>query len=304
MCYNRCVTSVILGPIFARTLHPTDWKRPPGNLDYRVTNQFDGPDFLNGGIHRATDCGNTRMDEPLRAPANCRARGARHFDGALGVVMELGGGVTIALWHLNRYDVPATPVTVAKGARVGITGNSGAKLPNGQAMPAHTHVRAEREGVPFDIEPYLFGAPLQLTEDNDDVQIPAGLASLTAGVLAAGNRIRVDPSTTEGARVTEQDERVQVFGVVERPKSPWVIGDKQGATWYYIGLKREAGYVATALLPSVDLTQLGTAVVPAPNPDPALVARLDAARSASRGVTQALNAASSANDATRQALGG
>jgi hypothetical protein len=146
---------VILGNFLAFPLWPASWKRPAGSLDYRVTNTFNGPDFLNGGIHRAVDVGNFRSGDPIRAPVACRARGRKHTDGALGVEFDLGGGVVLGLWHLNRVDISLNWGNVARGQLVGVTGNSGARLPNGQPMPAHTHIELKRDAVPFDPEPHL-----------------------------------------------------------------------------------------------------------------------------------------------------
>jgi hypothetical protein len=169
------VTSITLGNPLSYPLHVTTWK-PDGSRDYRVTNGFYGPDFLNGGIHRATDVGNFRMDDTVRAPAACRGRGLRHFDGALIVEFDLGNGVVLSLAHLNATLAPiGTWVPLARGQVVGRTGNTGARLPDGSPMPAHTHIAASRNGVPFDIEPFLPmverpARPLAI-DGEDDVKI-------------------------------------------------------------------------------------------------------------------------------------
>lgn len=183
--------SILLGPIFAYPLHPQSWPRPRGSIDYRVTNTFDGPDYLNGGKHRAVDVGNFRRGDSLHAPLNCVAHGLRHTDGALGVRFSLGFGMTLELWHLDRVDVPSNGAVVRQGQVVGATGATGARLPNGQPMPAHTHVAMKRDGEPFDPEPHLFGAPIPTSEEMDMPiytkpvreawDVPAGTVFYTGG---------------------------------------------------------------------------------------------------------------------------
>lgn len=147
---------MILASPLSYPLHPASWRRPAGSIDYRVTNTFDGPDFLNGGQHRAVDVGNFRRGDAVKSPARCRGRGLRHTDGALGVRFDLGSGVTLELWHLDSVSLlPDRWTPLAQGQIVGTTGATGARLPNGQPMPAHTHIAAARNGVPFDPEPHL-----------------------------------------------------------------------------------------------------------------------------------------------------
>jgi hypothetical protein len=171
------MASITLGNPFSYSVHPASWRRPSGSRDYRVTNPFDGPDFLNGGKHRATDVGNFRVDDTVRAPVACRGRGLRHTDGALGVDFDLGHGIVVSLWHLNATLAPiGTWQPVAQGQVVGRTGNTGARLPDGSAMPAHTHIAATRDGVPFDIERHLpmperAALPITIATGEDDVKI-------------------------------------------------------------------------------------------------------------------------------------
>lgn len=147
---------VLLSSPFSFPLHVASWFRPTGSLDYRVTNTFDGEDGINGGKHRAVDVGNFRTGQAIRAPRTCRATGRRHFDGALGVEFDLGFGLVLGLWHLNRVDLLRDLQTeVSQGRVVGLTGNTGPRLPDGRPMPAHTHVEIKHNGIPIDPEPYL-----------------------------------------------------------------------------------------------------------------------------------------------------
>ena len=166
--------TLTLASPFSYPLHVASWRRPAGSIDYRVTNTFTGPDFLNGGMHRAVDVGNFRRGDAVKAPATCRARGLRHSDGALGVRFDLGSGVVLELWHLDRVELLAdrwTPVSV--GQVVGVTGATGARMPDGSAMPAHTHIALFRNRLPIDPEPHLpmverAAKPIAL---EDDMQI-------------------------------------------------------------------------------------------------------------------------------------
>ena len=133
---------------------------------YRVTGQYDGIDLLNGGKHRATDVGNFGMDDPILSPITGWAVGLRHWDSALGVRYALGNDWLLELWHLNATLAPLSKwVQVTKGQVCGRTGNTGAKLPDGSPMPAHTHIVLKRHGIPYDVERYLLGVPFPTEED-------------------------------------------------------------------------------------------------------------------------------------------
>lgn len=171
------MAAVLLGQLFAYPIHPERWARPKGDRGYRVTNGFDGPDYLNGGKHRATDVGNYRTGDPVLMPVDGMARGLRHTDGALGIEVILGGMVTLELWHLSLVRLPFTWSDVPAGVVIGATGNSGANLPDGSPMPQHTHIALKRDGMPFDVEPHLpmperAARPIILDGEADDVKIP------------------------------------------------------------------------------------------------------------------------------------
>lgn len=304
------MTQLVLGQFLAYPLHPLPWRRPAGSRDYRVTNGYDGPDYVNGGKHRAVDVGNFRVDDPIRSPITGRARGRRHYDGALGLEFDLGGGVVLELWHLNAtLPYPHVPRTstygdwqaVRAGAVVGATGATGAPLSDGKGgtvpMPAHTHARLSRAGVPFDPEPHLFGAPITILED-DDVKIPAGLAHLAQGVVGAGNRLRRDPRTTEGSRVLDGAVYVQVYGVGV-PGEQYTLGGRTSDRYAWVGVYGESWHVAEPLLADVVLTPAGRQLIPQPVADCSAVeleldrarARIARARTAVSGASQALGPA-------------
>lgn len=300
------MATLVLGHMFAYPLHIASWadfgRKRGGSIDYRVTNPFDGPDFLNGGKHRATDVGNTRMNDSLRSPAVCRVTGRRHTDGALGVEFDLGGGVILGLWHLNRVDPPLNRWTpVARGQIVGLTGNTGGRISDGKGgtmpMPAHTHVEIKRNGVPFDVEPYLpmverAARPIQLKEST--VEVPQDVGYLATGVVGPDNRLRVHHSTTDGSQITDRPTAVQIFGI-KRGGTPYTVGGQAGSDWYFVGALGRSWYVAKPLVTQITATGYLPSIVPLPSadcsPQEATILQLSnkiaRARTANRGASQA-----------------
>lgn len=252
------MTALTLGSMFAYPLHVGSWKRPAGSIDYRVTNPFDGPDFLNGGTHRATDVGNTRMDDTIKAPAACAAMGLRHTDGALGVRFDLGYGVTIDLWHLSKTIFVGKWQPVARGQACGATGNSGAPLPDGSPMPAHTHIRAERNRVPFDIERYLpmverAPIPLILSTEVSDVVIPGKFlrhVQNRRAALTSDSHFRSAGGTDDSLGTLPAGTVLYPVWVVEA-RAVGTAPDK--AEWYgaaaYVGGTYQSGLVHSSVLP-------------------------------------------------------
>jgi hypothetical protein len=72
-----------------------------------------------------------------------------HTDGARGVLLELGGGWQLELWHLNRYIISEQWTAVAVGQALGVTGKSG------QVSGAHTHIELKLNGTRRNPEPFL-----------------------------------------------------------------------------------------------------------------------------------------------------
>lgn len=300
------MTAIVLGPLFDRPLHPGSWRRPkaptPGWDHYRVTNPFTGPDLINGGIHGAVDMGDgLGKPAPILSPADCRARGLSHFDGALGAELVLSPRVRILLWHLSATIERGTWTTLRRGERFGSTGNTGR-----QPMPYHTHGELLIDGIRRDLEPHLFGAPLDLDPgEDDDMQIPRGGQSLVFATLPAGLRLREDPSSTVGSIVTEGGERVQVVWWANRPDAPWTLPTSKGTGWYIVGHEGRTWYLADALLPEAFLTPVvGQKAVSVPAADcSAQENRIRAARTALQGAAQAHTAEGSAISAAQKALG-
>lgn len=169
------MSRLVLGPLFTQPLHRRTYDRTPArdadDDDYRVTGQYADADRINKSRrHEAVDAGNFGENDPLLAPAACRARGLWHFDGALGVEFELGGGWTLEAWHLNRTLKAERPVgngtgrgewtDVTRGQQVGTTGSTG------RVTGAHTHIELKHDGVRVDPEPHLFGRPIEGASDD------------------------------------------------------------------------------------------------------------------------------------------
>lgn len=281
---------------FSYPLHVASWanygRNRRGSVDYRITNPFNGKDLVNGGKHQATDAGNTRQGDTLRALGPCRGIGLRHFDGTLIDRLDFGSGVVIDLAHLSKILPTGRWTQLATGQAIGTTGATGPRISDGKGgtmpMPAHTHIRAERHGVPFDIEPFLpmVERPAKPLPMEDDMAVPARLSALAYATLGANNNIRATASLSAPATVTDEAIPVQVFGTV--PGDAWTIGNQKGSDWYWIAHGLEDGFVATALLPNVTLTSLGRATLPA-----AVDNRIPRARTAVAGARQALEAAES-----------
>lgn len=243
---------------------------------YSITTTFDGRDLINGGMHMAVDVGNFGMDDPILAPMTGRARGLYHFDTAIGIEYDLGNGWALKLWHLNATlaaGLAMTPgrsdtgdwINVTRGQVCGRTGNSGAYV-NGRPMPAHTHIELEREGTRYDVGPYLLGQPFDTQEE--DMKLPdAGYFAV--GKVGAGNRLRIDHSTTEGSEVTAGELNVALIGIVTGG-TPYVLPDgRSGNRWYVIrrGDTGDVRQVAHQLVIGITPTPFLFSQVPLPKAD-------------------------------------
>ena len=285
------MSEVIFGRIFSKPLHWQGWIRPAGNTDYRVTNTFDGEDLLNGGKHRAVDAGNFDDGDPLYAPVACQARGLRHFDGALGVEFDLGHGWTLELWHLDRVDLPTTWTAVAAGRQVGLTGNSGARLPNGAEMPKHTHIALKLNGVPVNPEPHLFGVPLTLVED--DEMLP-DFTPIATGVIGAGNRLRKEPSLSSDPYELGATDTFDIVGIEPNGSRYSLDGGKTFRTDWLAVRRTELRWCARALVTDIKPTDVGLALLALPAADcSALENQIAGARTAVAGARRAIDAAAS-----------
>lgn len=242
-------------------VHPSEWVRPPGNTDFRVTQHFDdvNPAFP-ATTHGATDLGNFRCGDAVVAmEAGTAVTIGPDKYGALGIIVTHPGDVQTVYWHLNGFSIPrGNAVPVARGQNIGIVGDTGL------GAVCHLHVELKIAGVKVDPEPYIFGKSLVI---EDDMQIPERLSALTFDTLAAGNNIRSQPRMGDRfiKRTTTGTEDVQVFG--RRPGDEWDISGKTGTGWWWIGTPDgEDGFVALPLLRNVRPTALGAAVLPKPPP--------------------------------------
>jgi len=240
-------------------VHPSEWVRPPGSTDFRVTQHFDdvNPAFP-GSPHNATDLGNFRCGDAVVAmEAGSAATIGPDQYGALGCIITHEGDVQTVYWHLNGFSIPrGNAVPVARGQQIGIVGDTGL------GAVCHLHVELKIAGVKVDPEPYIFGQSLVI---EDGMQTPEGLSALIFDRLGAGNNIRSLPRTGDQfiKRTTTEVEDVQVFG--RCPGAEWTIGGTTGRQWWWIGTKDgEDGFVALPLLTGVRPTALGATVPPIP----------------------------------------
>ena len=275
-------------------------------MDYRVTNPFGGIDYLNGGKHLGTDIGNFRPNarfpgDPIVAiPGVVRWRGRRHLDSALALEADCGPLGRFVFWHLSKtlpHPVVLGQSTVGSwyvppiGATLGVTGNSGARLPNGDAMPSHTHVELYpgTSDKPADAEPYLLGKVL--TDEEHD------MSAVGTGSIAPGVNLRSGPGT--------QFERT--FTTVDIPATQvaLIAYKADGGVYEADGLKRTDWWQVRR---STDhwcaAAFVGNRTSPLfPGDCTALENRIAAARTALTGAEQAHAAEGSALDAARKALG-
>lgn len=219
---------------------------------FRVTQQFDdvNPNLAinpNRLAHRATDIGNFRCGDPVVSMAPGTIRRVKDSAGALGVVIDHGAGVTTEMWHLNGYAGPSSGPVVS-GQQVGVVGKTGL------GAVCHVHVEAKRDGVRFDPEPLMFGGSLTIEEDN--MRMPIG-QPIAQGTVGPGNRLRVDPFTTEGSRVIGGEPPdgigeakaylVNVFMLGVKGQ-PYTLGGKAGDEYAWVGVFGQTWYVAEPLV--------------------------------------------------------
>jgi hypothetical protein len=168
----------------AYPVHGPGWDRPGASRDYLVTTTFDGIDLVNGGLHRAVDLGNFLTGDPIRTPAPCRVMGKLHIDGAWGVILDLGGGWVLAVWHLEVILVPRDRwTTLGAGVEIGRTGRSG------RVRGAHTHTELEKDGRRVDPQPFLTGLATLMILEDADVELPVA-DYLAHGTVNPGVNLR------------------------------------------------------------------------------------------------------------------
>lgn len=252
-------------------LYPIDAGAIPAGA-FRVTRIFGDLSFPQYGAHDGLDVGNARTHDPVVAIEAGRVTYAA-FDpnsGGAGIVrVDHGDGWSSGYAHLDRIDVKVGQ-TVAKGQPVGILGSTG------WVTAAHLHFDITRNGVRVDPWPLL---------QEDDVDLPTGLVPLAQGVVGPGNRLRVDPSTTDGSKVigTDIGENksyfVYVFG--RKAGEPYTLGGIAGTEYLWVGVFEQTWYVARPLVTKVESSSLGRELLPTSTATSFTQAQLDAAKAAS-----------------------
>jgi hypothetical protein len=199
-------------------LHRSEWVRPAGNTDFRVTQQFNSPDFYWKNIdpakaalgHRATDIGNARCGWPIVAMAagtatrlkdNATNLGAP--TDALGIKIDHGSGITTEYWHLDSYSI-ANGALVKPGTEIGKVGKTGL----GQVC--HCHIEGKRNGIKFDPEPLMFGGSINTTEITEEFDMRFGGAELKI-LDGARDEFALTASSHFRAGPTRQSTSLQIF---------------------------------------------------------------------------------------------
>lgn len=228
-------------------LHRKGYPRPatgPGADDFRVTQQFDDPDYYwidkdpeKAALgHRATDIGNGRCGYPIVAMADGRARLVQDnakalgaATNALGVIVDHGDGVTTEVWHLASWSV-RDGAPVVSGQQIGIHGATGL------GAVCHAHIEAKVNGIRVDPEPLMFGGSITVgaAAAEADMQIRGKyLRHVTnrRGALAIDSNFRagVDAGDDESLAVMPKGTAIIPVVVVEgRPVG--TAADR--AEWY------------------------------------------------------------------------
>lgn len=134
------------GPV-RDTIHALGWRRPAGNLDFKVTQSFGCTGVVQerafgdcAHFHRAIDLGNTRCGADVLAAQDgvVHFAGRDGYDGAIGVVIDHGNGWWTGYWHLSA-EATSVGAHVTKGQKIGTVGSTG----NSTACHLHFLVKAE-----------------------------------------------------------------------------------------------------------------------------------------------------------------
>jgi len=280
------IVTITLEPLFDRPLHPRNYARPPksqpGWDHYAITGQFADKDALpanQGQQHRAVDCGDKQgRPAPLLAPFTCRYRGLFHWDGAIGIEGQLAPLLSVIVWHLSKTisgkPIPGVlargPWVEAKaGQQIGMTGNTGV-----QPMPFHSHIELWSDGARIDPEPHLVvvGRATKPIEVPSDMRLVHGRAR-TVGDIGPGNRLRVEPKTTDGSISSndviepgKESVEVQVLQTDTRGQ-PWSLFGKEGDRYTTVALASgDVYYVADPLVTNIRLKGRGLSI-PTITPD-------------------------------------
>lgn len=227
-------------------LHPPEWERPAGNLEFRVTQTFDHVNLeFSSKPHGALDLGNGRLGAIVTAAADGKviAEGylkepwsqstTRYGTGNYGGIMAVidhGNGWTTVYAHLSATVITAGQAVKA-GQYIGTLGDTGSAKGQG-----HLHFEVWRNGVRVDPWPLLaqnYVAPLP------DTSIGGNAMPTTAGLVQIVNRKTVIGNDVKAARfradATRESATLAIFeaGTVVIPVYK-VSGEAVGGdtTWY------------------------------------------------------------------------
>lgn len=207
-----------IGPPVRGVIHPNDWKRPAGNTDWRVTQEFGCTgveqeprlgDCLH--FHRGIDLGNGKCGSDAIAVAAGRVAfsGLRDLEGNT-VVIDHGSGLRSGYAHLASRTV-ATGTQVTRGQKIGAVGDTGA------AIGCHLHFSVKDRMTVGDsfwtdatgrwLDPWKL-----LTPEDDMPPLNAYIPGHTA-TIGKGFNVRSSPQTADNIlRTTLAPEEWAVFG--------------------------------------------------------------------------------------------
>lgn len=248
--------------------------RPPGSPgitgNFRVTQDF-GPTSLsaepsitwNGGegisagfyshFHKALDLGNRQCGAEVRAAAKGVVRKAgKMADGNIHVILDHGDGWGSAYLHLAS-EVVAVGQTVAKGAKLGVVGDTG----NSTACHLHFAVKSNLSwslsffsnlnGKWRDPWPRLEqNVTIAIRKDGINIRVSAGSATTPAGeVYAQSKNDGTIRRKADNADLGPFSQRRAWGGTVTG--ASYTVGGVTGSTWEKISLEGVWYFVASPL---------------------------------------------------------
>lgn len=224
-------------------VHPKAWIRPAGNVDFRVTVDFDDPDAYFHLKHRAVDLGNTRCGDVVVAMADGYCLIKNDTSGALGIEIDHGYNIVTGYWHLSTRTV-SEGQAVRMGYPIGTVGKTGLDIGG-----CHLHTECKSNGILIDPEPLIMGGYLTIGEE-DSMKIPDGMQAI-ARARASGN-FRVTPWTTAGSIPVSSAVTVQALGDGVQGEIYTINGIK-GNEYAVIGYRGNLYYVARPKLTNIKL---------------------------------------------------
>lgn len=268
-------------PPVPEPLHPLGWQRPPGNLEFRVTQGFYtvNPAFPKV-LHRALDLGNTRLGAPITTPApgkviaegwltepwseSSTKYGTGNY-GGICIAIDHGGGWYSLLAHLSRSIVNEGQ-QLLDGQLVGNLGDTGsAKVQGGhlhwdlyKGRPTAAMTYAQRVALKVDPWPLL----------RQNYRLPdTGTAAPEADMRFSGSELHIVDGTptftlTVDARFRSApaiaDNTIKVFPAATTVRSAWSVDGQTvngNDDWLlaamYTGTAYETGYFHSSVVERV-----------------------------------------------------